>query len=540
MIASKLPTHFAIAAVVIAANLATIGCGGDSASSGGATAANPAAEANAAVPQVAQPADRQAEQKSALKTQTSSLPVANADRGNAPTSSGNSRPPLADKQPGEQKRSLSDLLLDKDDKDPFVSGRTFGEAGPPVIDEERAAAVGIRKLTGKHLTLYTDLPPAPEVDELPQVFDLAVPQWCEYFDVDYATLAEWRLNGYVMQDEAKFRRGGLLPDNMPQFMYGIQRDYEFWVREQPSAYYRRHLLLHEGTHGFMNVLLGGSGPPWYAEGIAELLATHQWQDGRLAMRYFPQDKEETPLWGRIKLVQDEFAAQRGKRFREIMHYERTAHLAKAPYGWCWAAAAFLDNHPKYQARFRDLRRYVRESAERFNAALEDSIGDDWPALDREWVLLVINIDYGYDIAREAIEEVENVQPVEPVGATAVVQVDRGWQSSGYRVEAGVEYELSADGRFQVDDEPQTWWSEPQGVTIRYHRGRPLGILLGAVDHLDDSANRITPLASPFAVGRALRFTPPESGALYLRINDSPAELDDNAGEVTVRIAPRSN
>ena len=50
---------------------------------------------------------------------------------------------------------------------------------PPQHDVARLADAGIRRLTGKHLTLYTDLPTQREVDELPEVFDRAVPQWCE-------------------------------------------------------------------------------------------------------------------------------------------------------------------------------------------------------------------------------------------------------------------------------------------------------------------------------------------------------------------------
>ena len=45
---------------------------------------------------------------------------------------------------------------------------------------------------------------------------------------------------------------------------------ELWLHDQPTAYYRRHLLLHEGTHVFMASFLGGCGPGWYMEGTAEL------------------------------------------------------------------------------------------------------------------------------------------------------------------------------------------------------------------------------------------------------------------------------
>ena len=45
------------------------------------------------------------------------------------------------------------------------------------LDEERIQAHGIRKLAGKHLTLYSDLPARPEIEELPAIFDAAISQW---------------------------------------------------------------------------------------------------------------------------------------------------------------------------------------------------------------------------------------------------------------------------------------------------------------------------------------------------------------------------
>ena len=78
----------------------------------------------------------------------------------------------------------------------------------PQIDEERVAAAGIRKITGRHLTLYTDLPEAPAIEELPQVFDAAIPQWSEYFGVDAATSESWQQVGYLMQDKARFVTAG--------------------------------------------------------------------------------------------------------------------------------------------------------------------------------------------------------------------------------------------------------------------------------------------------------------------------------------------
>ena len=50
----------------------------------------------------------------------------------------------------------------------------------PKLDEAAILASGLRKLTGQHITIYTDLPPAKEIDELPSAFDAAVPLWCDF------------------------------------------------------------------------------------------------------------------------------------------------------------------------------------------------------------------------------------------------------------------------------------------------------------------------------------------------------------------------
>ncbi len=119
-----------------------------------------------------------------------------------------------------------------------------------------ARAAELRKLPGKHVTLYTDLASSPAVDALPEMFDQAFPQWCRYFGVDPAKHADWHVVGCMMRDPGPFRAAGLLPEGLPQFTTGYSVGKSFWVHEQPSDYYRAHLFLHEGTHAFINTIPG--------------------------------------------------------------------------------------------------------------------------------------------------------------------------------------------------------------------------------------------------------------------------------------------
>lgn len=405
----------------------------------------------------------------------------------------------------------------------------------PVIDDAAVASLGIRKVAGKHLVLYTDLPLNPAVDELPIAFDQAVPQWCEYFHIPEKNMDRWRITGHLIIDKDKFKRAGLLPGDLPEFLHGYQRGAEIWLYEQPSDYYRRHLLLHEGTHAFMMWCLQGAGPPWYMEGTAELFATHRWQDGKLTMRYFPPDKKEVPEWGRIKIVKDDVRANRAKTLLDVMHYDSRAHLRVEPYGWCWAAAAFFDSHPAYQQRFRDLQKYARDTEQSFSDRFLGRFEEDGHRVWREWQWFVTNLDYGYDCEREAFL-FKPVAALPENGMRVEIAADRGWQSTGVQLEEGKKYRILATGRYQLAAQPKIWWCEPNGVTIRYHRGQPLGVLLGAlIDESNARPDDDNQFLSPLVIGSGTEISPQRSGTLYCRINDAANELADNQGSASVQI-----
>jgi len=411
------------------------------------------------------------------------------------------------------------------------------------VDEGALAALGVRKLTSRRLTLYTDLPAKPAIDDLPAVFDQAFPQWCQFFEIPPGQQADWRVRGSVIADKAKFLKTGLLDEDVPPFLHGYSRNYELWLYDQPSDYYRRHLLLHEGTHSFMRTMLGRCGPPWYMEGTAELLGTHRWDQGRLTLNYFPQHREDVPMWGRIKIINDAVTQRRPMSLDGVVDYSNAAHRTTEPYAWCWAAAALLDRHPRYQARFHQLYRNVQ--AADFNDRFRRAFADDWQQLCEEWQLLVVDLQYGQDIPRTAVD----FAPGQPLRAMATVQVaaDHGWQNSGLRLEAGVPYQLSAAGRYQVarrwlhesraaaGQTPPVWWCEPGGISARYYRGRPLGMLLATVRPDAPPPGSSSALLRPYAIGLGATLTPEHTGTLFLRINDSPAELADNAGTLSVQL-----
>jgi hypothetical protein len=413
-------------------------------------------------------------------------------------------------------------------------------AKPMAFDAARLRDAGLRAVVGKHLTLYTDVPSSPAVDELPQVFDAAVPQWAAYFGKEKTLPRDWHMTGFLIREKERFARAGVIPAAVPEFAHGYSLDYELWMFDQPSDYYRRHLLLHEGTHGFMNTVLGSCGAPWFMEGLAELLGTHRWHEGRLTLGYVPRTSDEVPRLGRVQFVHDAAKADRLRSADEIVNDAVRGYIDNESYAFGWAFALFLDRHPKYQARFHRLQAEVRNL--KFNDEFRKTFRADLPTLGREWLVFANELEYGVDVARTAID-FRPGHPLPTAGMNVTIAADRGWQSSGVKLEAGKTYRLRAAGRYEIaetvaaDGTRRTWPCEPGGVTIRYYRGRPLGMLLGAVEPDALPVGTPPPMLQPIPLGLEATLKPERAGTLYLRVNDSNGELTDNTGTLTVEIAP---
>ena len=393
------------------------------------------------------------------------------------------------------------------------------------VDERRAAQLGIRRVEGRHLRLYTDLPPGDAVDGLGNVFDAAVDAWTQCFGVAPERTARWRMQAFLMQDRAKFAALGVLPEANPDFENGFCQGGELWLVEQPSDYYRRHLLLHEGTHGFMHAFVGDGSVGWYWEGMAELLGTHRWGDGRLELRQLPPDRDEVPMWGRIKLVR----ASKPLPLPAILTLGAGRSLTTDEYAWCWALCKFLDSHPRWGDKFRSLQNNIAEQG--FNERFRATFHDDWGDLLFEWQAFVAALDYGYDTERMTVihQEAATTKSVEKLRIAA----DRGWQSTGWLLEGGKTYAISAAGRYEIARDGEPWHCEPGGVTLDYRDGHPLGMLLGVLRPVD--TERTADFSRPIAIGLRATVTPEFDAILYLRVNDWPARLSDNVGTLEASV-----
>jgi hypothetical protein len=234
------------------------------------------------------------------------------------------------------------------------------------------------------------------------------------------------------------------------------------------------------------------------------------------------------------MIREDVAAGRTCTLDDVLSFRGRNFLRDEAYAWSWALCYFLDTHPRYRGRFRQLGDCLTFKA--FRRTFRELFDRDRPDMRTEWALFVHNLQESYDVERAAIE----FQPGSPLSGpgdsrTTTIAADRGWQSGGVFVEQGETYRITASGRFTLAQHPKPWTSEPQGISFRYFGGRPLGELHAAVRAADASPDDAESMLQTATIGRESLFQPPATGTLCFRLNDSWSELADNTGNVQVTI-----
>ncbi len=393
---------------------------------------------------------------------------------------------------------------------------------------------GFQRIEGKYVDVITDLPLDAEMRSLPVVFDAAVPRWCDEFDVDLAEVADWHVEAFVMLRREEFQKAGFIPSKLPPFPYGFQYGNQLWVVEQPSPYYRRHLLLHEGTHWFMNRKYGNYGPPWLMEGAAEWLGTHRWDGKKLTMGIIPRSKAEVEYWGRISLIQQQLADGVAPSLEEILRYDDKAHQNVEAYAWSWAAVIFLKNHPDTSKVFDELLEQKMTSDQTLTRWLFRKLQSQWPEIRREWSAMLTELEYGYDPSRGMLAMSKTTKPLAEKPITLELAADRSWQSSGIKIADGESIIVEGNGEYVICDKPKPWRCLPPGVTLEYYRGEPLGkVMMTVAGGLEKE--QFSQAIDVIAVGDRLEFTAKQSGEIHFRLNEPSAGLADNTGSVTLTI-----
>lgn len=410
-----------------------------------------------------------------------------------------------------------------------------------VVEKEHAEAAGLKVLDGKHVKIVTDLELTPAVKALPEAVDDAFPQLCNFFGVEDDP--DWVLTVFLMKNNLKFIEANYLPDILPPFQNGFSYNYDCWVYDQPSDYYRQHLILHEMVHSFSTTRIGKAGPNWFAEMLAELLGMHDFSASPIRLGFMPPNKQAVPHCGRIKEIHDAITRGEARTINRILLATNEDFLDNSVYYWCWALGWFLEHNPNTHDELHSLIPILKKtnSHEEFTAAFLKLIEPKRELIEKQWLMYVASLDYDYAL-KPMLFDTEAGAPLN--GKTVQrLKVNTGWQNTKIHVKKGEKIRIRAKGKFELyRSEEETWPCEQNGVTIEYLNGQPLGIVQAVI--LTD-AEKMTPALmndrqpgtfyTPIAVGTNRTFTAPFDGTILLRLNVEPKKLPKCQGEMAVEI-----
>ena len=399
---------------------------------------------------------------------------------------------------------------------------------------------GLYELKSPRLTLLTDIPIDEELKSWPGLVEQSLKQWQLYFDVSEERMAGLKVHATLIGDRPGLTRLGLL-DGVPGFDEGYQYGNRIYLREQPTIYFRRHLFLHELTHWIVWELYGGGGSPWFMEGMAEMQATHLLSGGKLSLGTIPLSKEQVSGWGRLRMVHETLERGEAPSLTQIFAYgdARENHIVR--YSWSWAACVFFTNHPKYGPMLRDLYRQKLDYSHALSQRFKEQLASDWENVQVDWNAFVSDLDFGYDIARSAVNRstgaaAKALRPGESIRLE--LASDRGWQATGVLLDGGTSVQVKCSGQFKVmrpvQSEPTNWTVEPNGVTFQYYRGNPLGTVMASV--VSSNEPEQTKRWETQRVGIESSLTSVKKGELFLKVNEPSKALSDNEGRISVEIS----
>lgn len=444
----------------------------------------------------------------------------------------------ADLEAVPERASHDEAAVSEGEPAPAVVKPDTGPRRPPdtrrIPDEDAVSLRGIQRYESKRLRLYSDLPP-DRVRHLPALTDALYGELERYFGPlpPDEMGSEFQMSGYVMADPARFEAAGLVPADLPLIRHGRHRGAEFWMKDQSSDYYLEHLLLHEATHCFMTIVPNPMGSQvWYIEGMAELFATHR-PGATPEFGVMPDDREKFPDLGRIRIINEAVAAGNALNAQQVLAFQSDDFLDNPPYAWSWALCWYLANHPVTRDQFRALEDNI-DPEKPLDSFLTQFAKQQFGIAQGFW-MFTHDLCHGYDLERAAIVFRRGIPP-RSGPETVTIRADRGWQSSLVLVEQGRRYRIAATGRYQVGESSKPWISEPQGITLRYFEGEPIGKLLGTIrEELPDKPAENLSMRVVSGLGREAEWTATATGTLYLRVNDAWNSLADNSGELTVTI-----
>ena len=408
----------------------------------------------------------------------------------------------------------------------------------PTLDQARLESFGLRVLKSRHLILVTDAP-VEEVQELPALADALFVELQRQLGPLKAALngKDFQITGYLIDAKERFEAANVLPPDSVIIRHGRHIGYQFWMNNQSSPYYRRHLLLHEFVHCFMMCEHGMADIPplWYTEGIAEYFATHELSEDIHSTKFgvLPATLDGYEGWGRIAEIKKNLKElkdnpsqwQLRMSLESIRHPGDNNFTSDLQYAQAWALVWLIRNHPELKPHFSAMKT-IRTQRD-FRDAEKNVPTEVWQKMAGMWPLFLNSLTERFQMENSfPALNFATSKPSAPAKFT--LQSNKEWQNTGVTIRQGTTVQLTCSGRYAMHDKPRPWISEPQGITIDYVYGRPLGEITAMLVAPDGSV-----CSGRIPIGLESSLTAPFDSDLWLQINDSADSRSDNSGSASV-------
>ena len=404
------------------------------------------------------------------------------------------------------------------------------------LNPQRLAAAGIHLLESPRLILLTDRNP----DSVRELLDIAN-LFYDYLQRECGPLRpsqsgeEFQAIGCLMVDPERFETVGLVPDPVVDMLHGQQFGYRFWLRDQKDDYYRHHLLLHEFAHVYMTCDTGLDNIPagWFMEGAAEVFATHDTTRRSPAFGLLPRQFAGFEGWGRISAIRrnrvdrvaEKLTRQSIPSLHQVQFPEGPLARSEDRYAWWWALSWMLANHAEYVDQWKTLC-HLR-GADNFHQQTDKLIDQFGDRLAVDWLLFAESLSEHFDSSRSIPlhREVDSASPEQ-----FVLLAGRGWQDTGCSMQAGETITIECSGECVVEQATAPWVSQPNGITLEYNQGRPLGEVVAVFVNGEEGW-----ISRRIAIGNHHTLTATQPAQLWLQINDDAGMRSSNSGSYSIAI-----
>lgn len=177
----------------------------------------------------------------------------------------------------------------------------------------------------------------------------------------YATRERWQA---ALQADRQY-----VPPSAGGYYSPYTKKAYLWL--QPTAYFTRHLILHEVTHQFHWLVATGNLPPsatWYTEGLAEYFAMHSWDGKHLHTGVIPT------------VMLEDYPATAAKHLGAAgWNLQKLLPVADRPEAW--ALISFLME--KYPAEFHTFSAKLDRQQDSV-LAWKDNFGNDFSRISKEF------------------------------------------------------------------------------------------------------------------------------------------------------------